>query len=247
VKRIVLSLLITIIFFSLISGKKAIPESISVAPFSKIYINKQPDIPYILTREKTNTENGPIALMLSGDGGWFSFEKSIAEKLATYGITTIGIDTRKYFWTRKTPEETTIDMAALLSYYGKESGKTKFLLIGYSLGAELVPFVANRLPDVIKSNIVSVVMLSPEATTDFEIHLSNMLGMGNKRNTYDVIEEITRMKDIPALCIFGEGEKSSVPGLLKNTSVKIAIIPGDHHFKSNETLIVQTMKNKNAF
>jgi type IV secretory pathway VirJ component len=90
-------------------------------------------------------------------------------------------------------------------------------------------------------------MLSPATTTDFEIHITNMLGLGSRQNTYNVIEEIIRMKDIPALCIFGANEKSPVPLLLKDTSVKIAIIPGDHHYKSNETLIVQTMKDKSAF
>jgi type IV secretory pathway VirJ component len=242
-KKTILSILITCLFFCSLSGQKTIPDSITVSSFSK----KQPDIPCNLTREKSNTGSTTIALFFSGDGGWFSFEQSIADKLALAGISTIGIDARKYFWYRKTPEETTNDMASLLSYYADVLGKSRFMLIGYSLGAELVPFIANRLPIDIKSNLVSVVMLSPEATTDFEIHISNMLGLGNKQNTYNVIEEIIRMKVIPAICIFGENEKSPVPGLLKDTTVKIALIPGDHHFKGNGTLIVQTMKNKNAF
>jgi type IV secretory pathway VirJ component len=55
------------------------------------------------------------------------------------------------------------------------------------------------------------------------------------------------MKVASSLCIFGESEKTPVPGLLKNTTVNIAVIPGDHHYRGNATLIVQTMKNKNAF
>jgi type IV secretory pathway VirJ component len=242
-KKIILSILLSYLCFFSLWGQKTIPDSIKPSSFGK----KQPDIPCNLTREKSNTGNTTVALLFSGDGGWFGFEQSIADKLALAGISTIGIDARKYFWYRKTPEETTNDMASLLSYYATVLGKSKFMLIGYSLGAELVPFVANRLPLAIKSNLVSVVMLSPEATTDFEIHISNMLGLGNKQNTYNVIEEITRMKNILAICIFGENEKSTVPGLLKDTPVKIALIPGDHHFKGNCTLIVQTMKNKNAF
>jgi type IV secretory pathway VirJ component len=164
-----------------------------------------------------------------------------------FGISTIGIDTKKYFWNRKTPEETADDVVALFNYYGKVFGKTKFMVIGYSQGAEIVPFVATRLPEALKSNVVSVVMLSPATTTDFEIHITNLLGLGSKQNTYNVIEEIIRIKGVPALCIFGANEKSPVPGLLKGTPVIIATIPGDHHYRSNETLIVQTMKNKNAF
>jgi type IV secretory pathway VirJ component len=204
-------------------------------------------IPYTITREKSATSNGQIALFFSGDGGWYGFEQTIADKLAAYGIPTIGIDVKRYLWNRRTPEETANDMADLLNYYGKEWNKTKFIVIGYSQGAELVPFVANRLPDILKSNIISTVMLSHGTTTDFEIHISNMLGLGSKQNKLNVVDEIVKMKDIPALCIFGENEKNPVPGLLKDSPVKIAFIPGDHHYRLNETLIVQTMKDKNAF
>lgn len=204
-------------------------------------------IPYTITREKTTLTNGPVALFFSGDGGWYGFEQIIADKLAAEGIPTIGIDVKRYLWNRRTPEETAKDMADLLSYYGKEWNKTKFLVIGYSQGAEMVPFIANRLPDILKSNITSAVLLSPETTTDFEIHITNMLGLGSKQNKLSVVDEIVKMKNIPALCIFGENEKNPVPGLLKDSPVKIAFIPGDHHYRLNETLIVQTMKDQNAF
>lgn len=239
VKKTILTLLISLFNFSNISAQSEKPVVITPARLT--------GIPYVITREKTKVTDAPVALFFSGDGGWNPFEQSIVDKLALNGIPTIGIDTKKYFWTRKTPEETTDDMIALFSYYSKEWGKTRFMLIGYSQGAEIVPFVATRLPDGIKSNMVSVVMLSPETTTDFEIHITNLLGLGSKKNIFNVIDEITRMKVASSLCIFGESEKTPVPGLLKNTTVNIAVIPGDHHYKFNATLIVQTMKNKNAF
>ena len=205
------------------------------------------NIPYNITREKAFFSNAPIALLFSGDGGWFGFEQSIADYLGAYGIPTIGIDTKKYFWNRKTPEKTASDMAEILIYYGKEWDKTRFVLIGYSQGAEIVPFLVTHFPDALKSKVLSAVMLSPETTTDFEIHITNMLGFGSRQNTYNVIEEINKIKEITAICIFGEGEKIPVPGLLKGTSVKISFVPGDHHYKGNAALIVKTMKDNNAF
>lgn len=205
------------------------------------------DTPYNITKEKNPVSNAPIALLFSGDGGWFSFEQSIANRLGNYGIPTIGIDTKKYFWNRKTPEKTASDMAEILIYYAKEWGKNKFILIGYSQGAEIVPFLVTHFPDALKSKVLSIVMLSPETTTDFEIHITNMMGLGSRQNTYNVIEEIIKMQKITAICIFGEGEKTPVPGLLKGTSIKISFIPGDHHYKSNAALIVETMKDNNAF
>ena len=206
-----------------------------------------PDIPYNITREKASATGTSVALFFSGDGGWFGFEQSIADKLGGYGIATIGIDTRRYFWDRKTPEKTASDMAEILNFYGKEWGKTQFLLIGYSQGAEIVPFLVTHFSIDLKSKIISTVMLSPETTTDFDIHITNMLGLGSRQNTYNVIDEIKKIQKINTLCIFGENEKTPVPGLLKATFVKISIIPGDHHYKSNTALIVKTMKDNDIF
>jgi type IV secretory pathway VirJ component len=205
------------------------------------------DLQIEITNAKFQNKDLPLAFIISGDGGWYSFEQSIANKLADLGIPSVGLDSRKYFWNRRTPEETSGDVINVLRYYGKQLGRTRFLFIGYSLGAEIVPFIVNRMPDEIKSNIVSAVLLSPETDTDFEIHVSNMLGLGNRQNTYKVMDEIDKMQSTPTLCIFGEEEKSDVPGLLAGTTVKTRIIPGDHRYKSNTSLIVQVIKEYKAF
>ncbi len=205
------------------------------------------DLPTIITLGKSGENSNIIAVLFSGDGGWYGLEQNIANHLSDSGISTIGIDTRKYFWKRKDPEITTNDIESIFKYYGKEWNKSQFMLIGYSQGAEIVPFVLARLPEAIKSKVVSSVMLSPEATTDFEVHISNMVGLGNKQNTYDVISEISGIKNTRQICIFGEKENTDVPELFKGTQVETAFIPGDHHYKSNAALIVEEMKNKNAF
>ena len=215
--------------------------------FLNCQIPRIENIPTIITRGKAGENRNVIAIFFSGDGGWYSLEQSIANRLSDSGISTIGIDTRKYFWNRKSPETTTSDVASLLSHFEKEWGKTQFILIGYSQGAEIIPFVVTRLTEALKSKVLSSVMLSPETTTDFEIHVTNMLGVGNKQNTYDVIGEISGIHTILQICIFGEKEKTNVPELLKGTQVVTVFIPGDHHYKSNSALIVQMMKNKHAF
>ena len=213
----------------------------------KVIIDQVKTLPVIITNSKIQDKEAPIALLISGDGGWYGFEQSIADHLANNGIPTVGLDSKKYFWNRRTPEETASDIAKALNFYSKEWGRNKFVLIGYSLGAELVPFIVNRLPAEMKSKVKSAVLLSPATTTDFEIHLSNMLGMGNRNNTYNTIDEIKNMQKTPTLIIFGEGEKTQVPELLSGTSVSIKKIPGDHHYKFNLPLIMQTMKENKAF
>lgn len=212
-----------------------------------INIDQVKNLPLVITNSKISDREAPVALLISGDGGWYGFEQQIADNLASRGVPTIGLDAKKYFWSRKTPEETASDMGRALDYYGKEWGRNKFVLVGYSLGAEIVPFIFNRLPEDIKSKIQSNVLLSPATTTDFEIHISNMLGMGNRQNTYNTIEEIIKMQSVTTLIILGEGEKTQVPELLTGTKIIIRKIPGDHHYKFNLPLIMQTMRENKAF
>jgi type IV secretory pathway VirJ component len=212
-----------------------------------VNIDEVKSLPLIITNSKYQDKQAPFALLISGDGGWYGFEQSIADNLAKTGIPTVGLDSKKYFWKRRTPEETATDIAGALNFYCKEWGRDKFVLIGYSLGAEIVPFIINRLPDDMKLKVKSAVLLSPATTTDFEIHISNMLGMGNRNNTYNTIDEIVKMQNFRTLIIFGEGEKTQIPELLAGKTIAIKKIPGDHHYKFNLPLIMQTMRENNTF
>jgi type IV secretory pathway VirJ component len=205
------------------------------------------NFPISIVKENAPFPNAPIIIFFSGDGGWLGFENNISEKVGAYGIPTIGIDTKKYFWARKTPEKCASDMAEILDFYSKEWGKTQFIIMGYSQGAEVVPFIISRLPDQLKSKVSAAVMLSPETYTDFEIHITNMIGLGSRRNTYNVIEEIRKLQKINILSIYGDGERTPMPDLLKAASTKVVFIPGDHHYHANAALIVKTMKDNNIF
>jgi type IV secretory pathway VirJ component len=205
------------------------------------------NLPLAITDAKSTIEGRPAALFISGDGGWYSFEISIADLLADLGIPTIGVDSRKYFWKRKTPEETASDIAAAMNYYAREWGIESYMLIGYSFGAEIIPFIVNRLSEEMKPKILSVVLLSPGVTTDFEIHISYMLGMGYRQNSYNVTDEIIRMLPVSTLIIFGSGERTQIPDILAGSGVTIRKIPGDHHYKSDIPLIVKTMKDNITF
>jgi type IV secretory pathway VirJ component len=210
-------------------------------------VNPAEKLPLIITESKYQNPEAPVALLISGDGGWYGFEQKIADNLALSGIPTVGLDARKYFWDKMTPEQTTADTESALRYYAQKWGRKSFVLIGYSQGAEIVPFIATRISGEMKSKTLSVVMLSPESTTDFEVHFSNMLGMGNSKNTFDVIAEIKKIVTINTVAIFGEGEKSEVPAKLSGTTVKCRLIPGDHHYKTDLPLIIKTLKESKAF
>src|SRR5450759_2628368 len=52
----------------------------------KVDIAQVKDLPVVITHSKTPDKQAPVALLISGDGGWYGFEQSIADNLAKQGI-----------------------------------------------------------------------------------------------------------------------------------------------------------------
>ena len=203
------------------------------------------NLPYIII--PAGTKGNKLTVFISGDGGWFRFEQMISDNLANRGIATIGLDSRKYFWTRKSPEESASDIATLIDHFSREWNRDSIIMVGYSFGAEIVPFIVNRLPDYLKRRVTSEVLLSPTANADFEVHLTDMIGLKNSHDQYNVIKEINSLRNIRTLIIFGQSENTKLPSFMTGTKISVVKIPGDHHYKFDTPLIVSKMKENKLF
>ncbi|KIO75273.1 virulence factor [Pedobacter lusitanus] len=190
------------------------------------------DLPLtIIPAAKKN--NLPLIFMISGDGGWTSFDQSLAESLAERGLSVVGLDAQKYFWDARTPEKTTADLSKAILHYREQFNKDKFVLAGYSFGASVIPFVADRLEPVLKSHLSAVLSLSPDVTADFEIHVLDMISLGSSTETYNVQAEMKKIKNIPVISFFGNQEGGDIAARFIKAGLKTEIIPGDHHFGDN--------------
>ena len=76
-----------------------------------------------------------LAIIFSGDGGWRDIDKTIAQKLCSDGVSVIGWDSLRYFWSRKSPEQIANDLSQVIDTYTARWGASKVALIGYSFGA----------------------------------------------------------------------------------------------------------------
>ena len=103
--------------------------------------------------------NSTVVLFISGDGGLGGFSSSLCQSLNQQGYYIMALDAKKYFWEKKTPDQTTKDLTELLTE--KElMAKEQLVLVGYSFGADIVPFVVNKLPLSIKRKIKTYFRLS---------------------------------------------------------------------------------------
>jgi type IV secretory pathway VirJ component len=82
-----------------------------------------------------------LALILTGDGGWAALDKAVASGLVRRDISTLGWYSLSYFWRASTPDEASADLERSLRHYLASWKKRRVLLIGYSFGADVLPFM----------------------------------------------------------------------------------------------------------
>jgi type IV secretory pathway VirJ component len=93
-----------------------------------------------------------------------------------------------------------------------------------------MPFLYNRLPDEIKQIIKQIILITPAASSDFEIHLTDMIGVDHDY-IFDVEKEVEKIKIPKITAIFGEDENSTFPADHKQDNFKVHFVKGSHHFK----------------
>ncbi len=174
----------------------------------------------------------PLVFFISGDGGWTSFDQTLSEKLSEKGMPVLGLDAQKYFWNERKPLEVADDITVAIKHYMELWNRKSFVLIGYSFGACVAPFVAHDFSAFIKASIKGIYCFSPDATGDFEIHISDMLHFKTK-DKYDVMSELKLIRELNPVCIFGSDENNEMLNTCKKEEIKTGILPGTHHYNSD--------------
>ena len=175
-----------------------------------------------------------FAILITGDGGWAGLDRGIAKEFAARGIPVVGLDSLRYFWKARTPEGTARDLAAIITSYQQRWHRSEVHLIGYSFGADVLPFVVNRLPPALVAQVHTVTLVAPSDSATFEIHVSNWLP-GVTTAGLATRPELARMPVAP-LCIRGEGEgESPCAGL---PGAETGLIGSGHHLGGDAASIV---------
>lgn len=171
-----------------------------------------------------------LAVMLSGDGGWASIDRRIADDLASNGVAVVGMDSRRYLMHARTPDEAAADVARVIRRFGARWAVQRVAIIGYSRGADLAPFVTNRLPDALRHEIALVALLGPAERANFEFHWIDLLSDKSRPSDAPILPELERLRGTPVLCVFSADEKESVCRLADTSAVHVDRRPGKHHF-----------------
>jgi len=168
-----------------------------------------------------------FAVLLSGDGGWAGIDKSLGTAFAAQGVPVAGFDSLRYFWSARTPDELAADLDRVIRYYAARWGRSDVLLVGYSQGADVLPFALNRLPRATRASVRLTALLGPGQKASFEFHLTNWIGPSGDR---PIAPEALKLSSASTLCIYGLEEKDSLCPQLAPTHARSMPLAGGHHF-----------------
>jgi type IV secretory pathway VirJ component len=199
-------------------AKQVQPDaSMSGVPLTEVPVTNGPDRPQLV-------------VMFSGDGGWARLDRAVTAELAKNGLPTVGWDSLSYFWKARQPEEVALDLERVLRHYLDVWKKERFVLIGYSFGADVLPAIIHRLPADLRDQIDLAVFLGLSDHASFEFHLTDWISDSPDEGNQPVRPELAKLSGMKRLCIYGADEENSACPKVAELGVIVEKMPGDHHF-----------------
>jgi type IV secretory pathway VirJ component len=201
----------------------AVPQATLAPPPAQLA-----DLPVVeVPAASTGRPSSLFAVLLSGDGGWAGIDKSLGAAFAAQGIPVAGFDSLRYFWSARTPEGLAADVDRVIRYYAARWGRDEVVLVGYSQGADVLPFALNRLPPATRATVRLAALLGPGQKASFEFHVSNWLGASGD---LPIAPEALKLSARDTLCLYGLDEKDSLCPELAPAHARALPLAGGHHF-----------------
>lgn len=198
------------------------------------------DLPLTEVTDPHAPHSRTMAVLYSGDGGWAGLDRDLAARLAAHGVPVVGVDSLQYFWTARSPHGAAADAARIIASYSQKWNRPRVLLLGYSFGADNLPYIVGSLPAAQQRQLARVSMLGLSPTADFQFHLASWLDVGGDRSM-PTVPQLSRLRGLPLQCIRGTDEHRSACLALPAGLADQVVMPGGHHFGGNADLLASAI------
>lgn len=180
-----------------------------------------------------------VTLFYSGDGGWRDLDRAVADEMAKRDHSVVGIDALRYFWQHKNPEQGAADLSRLMREYREKWGAKRFVLAGYSFGADVLPAFYNRLPKADQDQVDAILLLALARSGSFEIEVQGWLGKTGQEAATG--PELAKLPTAKVLCVFGK-EEAAESGCTQPGAVGEGLeLPGGHHYDENYPALAEKL------
>ncbi len=205
--------------------------TLSLFAFLLSRVRERP-LPHHLYMSPGGPANTLVAIV-SGAGGWIAFDKRLAESLVAAGLDTIGIDSLRYFFRKeRSAPGLAHDLSQTLRRLLKRRTDQKIVLIGYSQGADVLPFAVNRFEQDLRQKIKLIVLIGVARKADFRLRLIDLITGHYGPDSLEVKPAIEKLRDIPLLLIYGDHDRTTLSRDVTGPLIESREIPGGHICRS---------------
>ena len=175
-----------------------------------------------------------FAVLMTGDGGWAAGDRGLSSALAARGVPVAGLSAPRYLSRARTPDESARDLARIISHYRSAWRRDSVVVIGYSRGADVVPFMVSRLPDSLRRRVALVALLGPSRWAGFQFHPIDLVSDIHRASDLAVTPEVKRLRGIPVLCIYGRRDRGAICPALDPAAARPVLRAGGHEVSGRE-------------
>lgn len=182
-----------------------------------------------------------FAIVLTGDGVTGGLGRRVAEDLAGVGTPSVVWHSLRYWWGPRSPEESARDLDRVIRHYARTWGRDRVVLVGYSMGADALPFLINRLPADSRARIGGVALLALAHDAVFEFRVEQWWGTSSapRRATRP---EVERLADLRVVCVAGAGDPKAACGQMATAPLRVVHLRGGHHFKGDVPRLLRVVR-----
>ena len=198
--------------------------------------NLKPTKKLPLIESKSTANNGYYVILLTGNGGWRKLVQSVTQYLNSKNISVVAINTKQYMLSEKKPVQIACDLESLIERYSLKWDQDKVVFLGYSMGAEVLPFAVNKMDDKYTENLLDLILIGPWQKATFRVKLADYFFEINKGA--DVFTELKKMKSKNAYIICDDKDISICQKNLDGV-VDHDLLSGGHHFGGDYNTLSQ--------
>ena len=186
-------------------------------------------------------EGRVFAVVLTGDGVTGGTGKKVARDLARAGVPAVVWHSLRYYWRPRTPEEAARDLDAVVRHYARAWGRDRVVLVGFSMGADVLPFLVNRLPPETRARVGGVALLGLAHDAVFEFRVEQWWGTSSapRRATRP---EVERLAGLPVVCVWGRGDEKAACPAMATAPLRVVALRGGHHFDGDEARLLRVVR-----
>ena len=198
-----------------------------------------------LVEERAPHPGRTIAFIFSGDGNWAMLVRELARELARAGVGCVGLKARTYLLVRRRPLTVARHVERVLRHYLAAWNADQVVLVGLSRGADLLPFVARRLPDDLRRRVRLLALFSAASTTNFRFHWGDLFGFHQRPGDVPVIPELRAVRGIPILCVNGSRDPAALgPALPPGIAEYVAVDDAGHNLNRDHLLAARLILDR---